>query len=115
MHEQSAPPEEAFDSSEHGIGSDRDLDRPESQDPIEVRHEVINALQENEEPMTDTELASVTARDLETVRETLTDLADDQIVEVTYESKDPSEDPSPTAPTETETPPDQMTGRLSAL
>ena len=68
MHEQSAPPEEAFDSSEHGIGADRNLDRPESQDPIEVRHEVINALQENEEPMTDTELASVTARDLETVR-----------------------------------------------
>ena len=62
--------------------------------------------------MTDQELAAATDKDLETVRETLTDLAENRIVEVTYESNEPSQ----AAPDEeTKTPPDQMTGRLSAL
>ena len=81
------------------------------QDAVEVRHEVIDALQENQEPMTDKELAAATSADLETVRETLTDLAENQIVEVTYQSNEPSA----VSPEETEAPPDEMTGRLSAL
>ena len=82
------------------------------EDVVETRYEVIETLQENQEPMTDRELAAATDKDLETVRETLTDLAENRIVEVTYESNEPSQD----APDEeTETPPDQMTGRLSAL
>ena len=84
----------------------------QSQEVVEVRHEVIDTLQENQDPMTDRELAAATARDLEAVRETLTDLADNQIVEVTYQSNEPS----PASPEEEpETPPDEMTGRLSAL
>ncbi len=81
------------------------------QETVEARHEVIDALQENPDPMTDQELAEATAQDLETVRETLTDLAEDQIVEVSYES---NESPSGSLD-ETDSPPDQMTGRLSAL
>jgi transcription initiation factor IIE alpha subunit len=82
------------------------------QDVVETRYEVIETLQEHQEPLTDQELAAATEKDLETVRETLTDLAENRIVEVTYQSNEPS----PAAPAEEpDTPPDQMTGRLSAL
>ena len=82
--------------------------RPEGSDAAEARREVIDALQEGQRPMTETELAGITGQDVETVRETLSELADEAVVEVTYESDQPTDE----FPEEPDTPPDEMTGRL---
>ena len=82
--------------------------RPEASEVAETRHEVIDALQEEQRAMTDTELAGATGQDVETVRETLSELADEAVVEVTYESDQPTDE----FPEEPDTPPDEMTGRL---
>ncbi len=83
--------------------------RPEGSDAAEARREVIDALQEGQRPMTETELAGITGQDVETVRETLSELADEAVVEVTYESDQPTDE----FPEEPDTPPDEMTGRLT--
>ena len=83
--------------------------RAQASDLAETRREVIDALQEGQRPMTETELAGVTGQDVETVREALSELADEALVEVTYESDQPTDE----FPEEPDTPPDEMTARLT--
>ena len=83
--------------------------RPESSDVAEMRRKVIDALQEGQRPMTETELAGVTGQDVETVRKALSELEDDALVEISYESDQPTDE----FPEEPDSPPDEMTARLT--
>jgi predicted ArsR family transcriptional regulator len=62
----------------------------------DARYKAIAALLASRAPLPDTELAAITAMEVEAVRETLTELADARLVEVTYQNN-------------------TMIGRLSAL
>ena len=86
--------------------------RPDASGAAETRQKVIDALREAQRPMTDLELASAADRDIEVVRETLTALHREGVVDLTYQA-DQRDQPPTVFPEEPDSPPDQMIARLA--